>query len=484
MSSAASNEDETVPAEGYLALKAGGRAGFSYGKELDSLQKWLNGSTGEETNSVTSANAPTIVATNPLKELMDRAADQSLALSELVFAIENAASLLTSFLVEIEIVRPVSKDCEVIDDSETGSIFALSADHLNSVSTKHKKLGRIERGFEMMPSALIMTAVATFDSLMADLVRCMISQTPERFISSDKTFPVRSILDADSFEEFKERVVDDEVYSFSREGHDKQVKMLETWFGAKLSEGWQRWADFIEIFERRNLIAHGEKVFTKRYVENCSKAGDAEARGGIGEEITLSRHYLTNSVRILSEFSIISVFLIWRKQFPTESQDATDAVNENVYKFISQQRYRVAIDVIDFVLNLKGSSATQSSRMMMTVNLASAYMHADRSSEAIALLDSVDWSAAANNFKICVAALRIDIEEVSRLMPILNASGEMGREQYREWPVFDFVRDDPTFQTCFLQTFGAQLTQNVVADLTAETFESSKEVKDTEAEIQ
>jgi hypothetical protein len=68
----------------------------------------------------------------------------------------------------------------------------------------------------------------------------------------------------------------------------------------------------------------------------------------------------------------------------------------------------------------------------------------------------MDWTAAATEFKISVAAVKGDVDEVVELMKKIGSQGDVGAQEYQEWPVFYGVREDPRFTESFKSIFGVE----------------------------
>jgi hypothetical protein len=94
---------------------------------------------------------------------------------------------------------------------------------------------------------------------------------------------------------------------------------------------------------------------------------------------------------------------------------------------------------------------------MMYVNLASAHRHIGSEEHCLRILSGVDWSGASDDFKVCVAALRGDVQGVTGLMGLITNSGKITKYAFRNWPVFDFIRDNEAFLTKFMEIFGEPL---------------------------
>ena len=235
------------------------------------------------------------------------------------------------------------------------------------------------------------------------------------------------------------------------------MTLLRKNFHIAIKSHWKRWPDFIEIFERRNLIAHGESKFTRRYVEICTKHQHKGSEKLLNTPILLTPAYLTQSVNVLLEFSVLLVFSLWRKQFPDDEKKAFESVGQNCFMLISNKRFKVSIRILEYVLALKNTKAPEDIRRMMVVNLASAYKHMKDAKRCVEVLDSMDWSASADNYKICVAALKENIIEVLRLMPVVVSSKTIEKEDLRDWPVFSFMRDNSEFCERFHEIFGESI---------------------------
>jgi hypothetical protein len=172
-----------------------------------------------------------------------------------------------------DVVDPADKLGCKVEEFEDVSIYGLSEDVFRRCALGLERVNRIDRGAEALSPAVLMSIVATFDSNIADLVRDMISLKPALLNAGIKTVPVSEVLKSGSLDEIKDRILMDEIYQFSRGSHEEQVNYVERNFHVEIQKHWKRWPDFIEIFERRNLIAHGETKFTARYVSICSRHG-------------------------------------------------------------------------------------------------------------------------------------------------------------------------------------------------------------------
>ena len=492
---AASPNDLSIEHVGYFGVLSDAEAKsslrFHLASDIDRLKAWANkaatqdkaeGLPKEETNApkLASSEAPKkdegeIEPEDELRSNFQRIVDVALSLSQLASVSKSARGLFPWITAQGAIVDPIRELAEpVLVDGEL-TVYGLSADRLFQTNRTLQKLDRMQRGLDLLPSAILLSVVATTDSLVSDLIRSMLRLKPGKLDSSEKTMPVSEIFKAGSFKELRESLIDDEIYKFSRGSHIDQAVNIQKWFNVKVRGEWKRWPDYIEVFERRNLLAHGERRFTRRYVQICTDEGHKGSDQLLAATIEVTPAYLTQTINVLMEFSILTLFSIWRKQFPQLEEQSFEQLNEACFRLISESRYQIPVRVIEYALSLKAVSMTAITRMMLTVNLASAHKHLNNPEACLSTLETEDWSAVADKFLICVESLKENVDLVVSLMPSVVASKQLKKEDFRMWPVFSFIRSDRKFQEAFSQQFEENLfdpsmkakdmQQNEVADL-------------------
>ena len=389
--------------------------------------------------------------------MMRKVVDTIRSQSELLFIASFFKETYSSMLLDREVVQVLENENDLVETEGPLRIYGTTEETLRSLHSKLERIQRVDRGMAGLPAALLMSIVATFDTTMADVIRSLLTLKPELFQSTSKTIPLSEVLQAESISAVKEKVISDEIYKFSRGSHEEAVQYIEKTFHVQIIGVWKRWPDFIEVFERRNLLAHGEKTFTKRYVSNCLEHGHKGSDKLLDTAVELSPVYLVQALEVLLEFSILVVFSLWRKQFAAQENDAFACLNEVAFKLIEEKRYVVPIRVYEYALSLKNTIAKDETKKMLIVNLASAYKHNKEEKKCNEVLNGVDWSGSADKFKVCVYALKEDLDEFRRLLPSTVASKAIEATHLKKWPVFDFVRDTTGFITIYKEIFGEEM---------------------------
>ena len=361
-------------------------------------------------------------------------------------------SLRSHFLYN-EMYKSAARYLESVDKDRQFETYGITEDQYPSVKTQIRRLREFDRSATVLPGAILLSLVATFDSFIADTLRIMLRSKPERVIGSSKTISVEEVLSMSSFDDVIGKVTENEVEALMRGSHDEQIKYIEDRLDISIRTHYDGWGDFMEIFERRNLIAHGNHIINSHYIKNCKRHGFQVSKEQHGAKLSLDGYYLTRSSDRLLEFGLSLMFVLWLKHFKNGKEEAYESLTERTYELIKDGQSRVAAKLLDLALFKQTPSASDRTRKMMTVNLANAYKKLKNEKRAQEIIGEVDWSAATDDFQICVAAIQGDVERFVELMPRAAHADLIKKSDFREWPVFDWIREEKLVREKFHEIY-------------------------------
>ena len=196
------------------------------------------------------------------------------------------------------------------------------------------------------------------------------------------------------------------------------------------------------------------QLFCKRlYIRNCNKHGFKVSEDQVGKRLSLDERYLRRSSNRLLEFGLSLMFVLWLKHFKDSKEAAYESLNRRTYELIKDRQSRVAAKLLDLALFKQTPSTSDEIKKMMTVNLANSYKKSKNDEKAQEVIQQVDWSAARDDFRICVAALQGEFERFVELMPRVAQADLVRRTDFREWPVFDWVREEKSVREKFQELY-------------------------------
>lgn len=356
--------------------------------------------------------------------------------------------------------RAESKFDKVADFNGT-AIYGLSDVDMIYVNKQSDRWNSISDGFDKLPGALLLSLVAGFDSAFADFVRVLLTSKPERYSGSDRQYSISEILKLNSLEQLIGKAVDDEIHQLMNKSHSDQISFFEKSFDISIQKHYERWGEFIEIFERRNLAAHGNLKVNERYLENCKRA-KFPVNQSIGDSLAVNESYLNKSIDILIEFDVLLALAAWQKQYPNSVSESFGAVVEVSYSLIKEDHSIAASRILDYGLKVRSKGADDVSIKMMIINLAIAHKMNGETEKFSSVLKETDWSASAPNFRLCLAAIKEDVDAACDLLEAAKLSDNVSAAEVREWPAFRWIRKNEKFKEKCEKVFGEPLSPTSV----------------------
>lgn len=340
------------------------------------------------------------------------------------------------------------------DLSADGSdVYEIDLRFYGQYRFRHEAIRSARHASNMMPEVMIIGLISAFDSFLSSLLRVVINKHPEIVLTSQKEIKFKELLEFGSIDEAKSILIDREIEDVIRKSHHEQFDWMQHRLNVKLKSGLKVWSSFIEICERRNLFTHTGGIVSSQYVKNCKDHKYNISDIKVGDRLEVSPTYFDNAVNVIYEIGLKLCYVLWRKFDGSELDKADSKFNERCMQLISAKSYGLAESLLSFSRTVP--RLTDNIRRMMIVNLANAIRLQDRSDEAKKILDTEDWSATNDEFAICVASVRGNIDKVLELMDRLGTRFEAN--QFREWPVFRVTRGDPGFKEKFETIYGEPL---------------------------
>jgi hypothetical protein len=375
-----------------------------------------------------------------------------------------SGDMVIGIFAEGALLPHAQKKLKLAEQEDDVTVYHFTESQFLEMRKLMDQYAEMRDGRNTLPGATLLSMVATFDAYFAEIITYFIGLHPEKY--GNKQVSLKDILKKTSLREIVDQVIDNEIIDVMRGNHTDQVRFVEEYLNIKIIEHYERWPNFVEIFERRNLVAHGNLIVNQLYIDRCLEAKYPLNKDvTVGSTLTLTTRYLSKSINVLMEFGMLLIFILWRKHVPDSDQEAFECLNDCCYKLISKKRYVTAKNVLSFSIfkQKKGARAPCSDNVyrMMIINLANAYKKLKEIDECEKVLADFDWSATKDEFQLCIASLRGDVESVVRLMPIVARSNVITGNAFRDWPVLDWIRDDPRIQAAFKSVYGEPMWTEV-----------------------
>jgi len=260
-----------------------------------------------------------------------------------------------------------------------------------------------------------------------------------------------------SLDEALQHLVEKEIESIIRESHVDQLKWMENKFKLPLRKGLSAWPLFIEITERRNLFVHCDGVVSSQYLTTCRSHKIKLEKGiKLGEVLTVKEEYFESAVDCILEVGVKLGHVLWRKFSPNQLSDADKSLHQISYDLLVDEKYKLSKKLLQFATDTLKKHSSDSIRRMNLINLAIAHYYTGEKSMTSKILDTQDWSACEDKFKLAVAVLRNDYPTAEEYMKKIGKRGDVTREHYSSWPLFRTFRESKEFLRTYKKLFGEE----------------------------
>lgn len=326
---------------------------------------------------------------------------------------------------------------------------------------------RANRAQELIPSNYVVSLVAMFDTFIAGLVRCLYGIKPELLMQSERQFKYLELKQLDSISDVQRLVIEEKVDAILRDSHIKQIEWLAKSFGLGTlnTKDFAEWGDFVELTERRNLFVHSNGVVSKQYIDICSQNEALAPNINEGDRLNVDKEYFEKSYRVLYTIAIVLSQTMLNKVYlhthPQAETDIDSCIIKQIFELICDKKYDIAIRISNFVLEPHFHHNAYD-KIFIVLNLAQSYKWSGKGEECISIINKEDWSAVSKDLCVPKLVLEDKYEDVYSLMRSIGINSEiLCPDNYREWPIFQKIREEQRFADVFREIFGEDLLQPI-----------------------
>ena len=333
-------------------------------------------------------------------------------------------------------------------DGQLKITVKVESDKVNKLLKLRREYTNFEIVDPIIKRSFIVSLISQFDTHLSRLIRTIFYLKPEILNSSEKTIKFIDLIEFNNIESAREYIIEKEIESVLRESHTDHFKWLENKLGFKTLRDLQAWATFIEITERRNLFVHCDGLISSQYLKVCQEnTVKLNNKLEVGKRLEVNEDYFNNAYQCIFEIGVKLVHTIWRKLIPDERDKADNSLINLSVNLIGEEEYKLANIFLNFASeDYIQKHSSQQSKILFLVNKAQVIKWEGNEQEARKVLDSIEWSALSNNFKLARAVLIDDFELAQKIMfKIGNDEETISRLHYREWPIFKEFRKSNEF---------------------------------------
>ena len=346
-----------------------------------------------------------------------------------------------------------------VEEKDNSRTVTLTSETFAPYKRLMNRLQTANRATGLLPEIFVVALVSQYDAFLGGLVRALMKGRPEIVNATSRGIPFAQLVTFESVEAARDAVVNEEVEALLRKSHSDQFSWLESTFGLKLRERLRQWPDFVELTERRNLFVHARGVVSRQYLDVCRRHQvRVTDEVKLGKRLHVSPDYFFRAHACVLEIGVMLGQVLWRKMFSGQLLAADKHLNGVCFELLVERRYDSAITLLDFATCILKKFGSEEYRRMMVVNRAQAYKWHGDGNKCRSIMESEDWSASQDSFKLADAVLKDDVDASVEIMQRLGATHDVvTKECYRDWPLFREIRKQGLFRETYEKIFGEPL---------------------------
>ena len=334
---------------------------------------------------------------------------------------------------------------------------------------------------KIIPDSLFVSLISQYDAFLTRLLRAIFKIKPVVLNSSERNLTFSQLVEMNSIENARELIIDKEIDSVLRKSHSEQFEYLEKMLNVKLRENLPIWKTFIEVTERRNLLVHCDGIVSNQYIKNCKENEYQVENIKIGERLGVTIDYFLIAYNCLFEITVKLTHTLWRKLLNADLKNADEYLNNICYDLINAKSFTLADILLEFACNQKKHYNDASKNIFIINGSLSKYLQKDKV-KAKEILETNDWSASSDDFKLAHAVLTDDYDKSYETMKKIGANGDVKESNYKQWPLFMKIRNEDKFKETFREIFKEEYSiletpKGPLQDLISEEIKRIKKLK-------
>jgi hypothetical protein len=208
-----------------------------------------------------------------------------------------------------------------------------------------------------------------------------------------------------------------------------------TALGVDVPAAWCDWPAVLEVWARRNVLVHHNGLADKQYARRVPGAAQ-------GSVLEVDGEYLRTAIDVLCGLLLGVILVTWGGQ-PGRSSFVMQLAAVYAASAVAERRWPLAESLYAV------SAQVEIEREDAATSQVNAWLaRIQRRGPESVLADVTNWQVDGlpQRFTLARMILLGNADESIAMLPELVSNGELTKENLRDWPLFDVLRDNPAFQ--------------------------------------
>ncbi|NCP61454.1 MAG: hypothetical protein GW839_14300 [Flavobacteriales bacterium] len=346
----------------------------------------------------------------------------------------------------------LNNNCNFI---ESENHFLIPIEHIRKNSQLRKSVDNSTTAIKIIKRNFLVSIVSQFDTYVSDLIKAIFEVRPEIIQNSEKQLTFSELSKFATIQEAQDYIIEKEIETVLRESYTEQFKWFENKLKIQLRKDLPIWQTFIEITQRRNLFVHNDGKISTQYLNVCKEHNvQIDDKLKVGDELDVGLKYFDKSFKCLFEIGVKLNQVLRRNLMPDELEKADNSFLNISFELIQNSQLDLAKTLYDFSDKYIKKYSNDDLKLRILLNRAQTYKWLDKEKECAEIINSIDWTATGDLFKLASKVLIDDFKSACEIMKNIGDNEKvLNKTFYKDWPIFKKFRGTDEFKQTYLEIF-------------------------------
>jgi hypothetical protein len=346
----------------------------------------------------------------------------------------------------------LNNNCNFI---ESENHFLIPIEHIRKNSQLRKSVDNSTTAIKIIKRNFLVSIISQFDTYVSDLIKAIFEVRPEIIQNSEKQLTFSELNKFATIQEAQDYIIEKEIETVLRESYTEQFKWFENKLKIQLRKDLPIWQTFIEITQRRNLFVHNDGRISTQYLNVCKEHNvQIDDKLKVGDELDVGLKYFDKSFKCLFEIGVKLNQVIRRNLLPEELEKADNSFLNISFELIQNSQLDLAKTLYDFSDKYIKKYSNDDLKLRILLNRAQTYKWLDKEKECVEIINSIDWTATGDLFKLASKVLIDDFKSACEIMKNIGDNEKvLNKTFYKDWPIFKKFRGTDEFKQTYLEIF-------------------------------
>lgn len=342
--------------------------------------------------------------------------------------------------------------CEFIK-SENHYLISPSNSRKNRILRKDVENSKV--AYIIIKRNFVVSLISQFDTYIGSLIKSVFLVRPELINNSEKQLTYSQLKTFNDLNDARDYMIEKEIETVLRESHTDQFKWFEKKLGISLLKDLPIWSTFIEVTQRRNLFVHNDGKVSSQYINICKENKvNLSTDLKIGDSLDVDLQYFEKAFTCLFEIGLKLNQVLRRHLLPNEIKEADASFLNISFELIQNGQFELAREIYDFADKYIKKYSSNDFSLRISVNRAQTYKWLGQNEKCIDIVNSIDWSATGDLFKLASHVLKDEHIKASETMRTIgNNKNVFDKSYFTDWPIFKEFNKTNEFREVYKEIY-------------------------------